>query len=60
MLYKQDDTSSGETEQLYIVPAVILTFSDGVNGADAQSFSSTFRIAPNDDITFHMLSVAIA
>jgi hypothetical protein len=60
MLYKQKDTTSGETEQLYITPATILTFSDGVAGSDAQSFSSSFRIAPNDDIKFQLLSVAIA
>ena len=57
ILYKQKDTSIGETEQAYVTPVTITSFSDSVSGADAQAFTSGFRIAPNDDIDFHLLSV---
>lgn len=60
LLYKQKDTTAGETLQLYIAPVVITTYSDSISGADAQGFSAGFRITANDDIDFHMLSVAYA
>ena len=57
VLYKQKDTTAGEVEQAYVTPVTITSFSDSVTGADAQAFTSAFRIAPNDDIDFHLLSV---
>lgn len=57
LLYKQKDTTSGETEQVYVAPVTITSYSDTVSGQDAQAFTSAFRIAPNDDIDFHLLSV---
>jgi len=57
MLYKQKDTSAGSIEQLYIAPAVYTGYGDTVNGNEIQSFTTPFRIAPNDDIKFHMLSI---
>ncbi len=57
ILYKQKLTDAGETEQFYIAPATVTSFSDSVSGADAQSFSSSFRIAPNDEINFQLVSV---
>ena len=57
LLYKQKDTTAGETEQVYVAPVTITSYSDTVSGQDAQAFTSAFRIAPNDDIDFHLLSV---
>lgn len=57
MLYKQKDTTSGETEQVYIAPVSLTTYNDTVSGADAQGFTSGFRIAPSDTIEPHLLSV---
>ena len=56
ILYKQKDGTSGETEQFYIAPATITSFSDSVSGSEAQAFSSSFRIAPNDDVKFQLVS----
>lgn len=58
LLYKQKDTTAGETEQVYVAPVTITSYSDTVSGQDAQAFTTAFRIAPNDDIDFHLLSVA--
>jgi hypothetical protein len=57
LLYKQKDTTAGETEQVYVAPVTITTYNDNITANDAQGFSSGFRIAPNDDIDFHLLSV---
>lgn len=60
LLYKQKDTDSGETEQFYVAPATITSFSDSVAGSDSQTFSSSFRIAPNTDINFQLVSETYA
>lgn len=60
VLYKQKDTDSGETEQFYIAPITVTSFSDTVAGEDAQTFSSSFRIAPSDEVVFHLVSVTYA
>ncbi len=57
ILYLQKDQTAGETEQFFIVPASVTSFSNGVTVADAQTFSSSFRQAPNDDIKFQLVSV---
>ena len=56
ILYKQKDGSSGETEAFYVAPATITSFSDSVSGADAQAFSSSFRIAPSDELNFQLVN----
>ncbi len=56
ILYLQKDQSAGETEQFFIVPASVTSFSNSVTLTDAQTFSSSFRQAPNDDIKFCLLS----
>ncbi len=58
ILYKQKDTDTGETEQFYVAPATVTSFSDSVSGADAQAFSSSFRIAPNEDLNFQLVSIS--
>jgi len=57
LLYKQKRTDSGDIEQCYVAPVTILTYNDTISGQDAQAFTTSFRIAPNDDIDFHLLSV---
>jgi len=54
ILYKQKDGSAGETEEFYVVPATLTSFSDSVGGADAQAFSSSFRVAPNTEIELQL------
>ncbi|MCP4373653.1 MAG: hypothetical protein GY797_36970 [Deltaproteobacteria bacterium] len=57
ILYLQKDQTAGETEQFFIVPASVTTFGNSVTLADAQTFSSSFRQAPNDEIKFQLVSV---
>ena len=57
LLYKQKRTDAGDIEQVYVAPVVITSYSDGASGQDAQSFTSAFRISPNDEVEFHLLSV---
>lgn len=57
VLYKQELTTSGETEQFYVVPAVVTSFSDSVTGTDAQSFSSSFRPTVDDEVNFQLVSI---
>lgn len=57
LLYKQKRTDAGDVEQLYVAPITITTYSDTINGEELQTFSSGFRVAPSDDIDFHLLSV---
>ncbi len=60
ILYLQKDQTAGETEQFFIVPASVTTFGNSVTLSDAQTFSSSFRQAPNDDIKFQLVSVVHA
>ncbi len=60
ILYKQEDSSSGETEAFYIVPSVILSFSDTVTDGEAQSFSSSFRPTSDSEVDFVLYENTIA
>jgi hypothetical protein len=60
ILYKQDSQESGETETFYVMPATITSFSDSVSGSDAQSFTSAFRQAPNDEVKFQLVEITYA
>jgi hypothetical protein len=60
ILYKQKDDSSGETETFYIVPSVVLSFSDNVTDGEAQSFSSSFRPTNDDEVKFVLYENTIA
>jgi len=60
ILYKQDDDSTGETETFYIVPSVVLSFSDTVTDGEAQSFSSTFRPTNDSEVDFVLYENTIA
>ena len=57
ILYKQKDGSSGEVEEFYVAPITITSYSDSVAQGSAQAFSSSFRIAPNDNIKFHLVAI---
>lgn len=57
LLYTQDSTATGETESLYVVPAILYSFGANAGGEEAQTFSSTFRPAPNDDIKTHYATI---
>ena len=57
LLYKQKRTDAGDVEQAYVAPITITSYSDTINGEEIQGFSSGFRVAPSDDIDFHLLSV---
>lgn len=50
LLKMQKDDSAGETVEFYIAPITLLSFDNGISGTDAQSFSSSFRIAPSTTI----------
>jgi hypothetical protein len=60
LLYTQDSTASGETESLYVVPAILYSFGANAGGEEAQTFSSTFRPAPNEDIKMHYATIVHA
>ncbi len=60
VLYKQELATSGETEQFYVVPAVVTSFSDSVSGTDAQAFSSAFRPTVDDEVEFQLVSITYA
>jgi hypothetical protein len=48
-LVTQKNTDAGETEQFYFAPLTINAFSQGASAGDeAQTFSSGFRISPDD------------
>lgn len=55
----QKDASAGETESFIWAKVNILSSSLGASGEDAQSFSSSFRIAPGDpEPTLYLREVA--
>lgn len=57
-LYTQDDNSSGETEQYYLVPVSITSFNAGATvGAEGQTFDSGFRIAPDSLVEPQLVSI---
>lgn len=60
VLYKQKSDASGETEAFYIVPAVVLSFSDNVTDGEAQSFSSSFRPTADSSVKFVLYENTIA
>jgi len=45
LLYQQKDDSTGETVVFTIAPVTVLSFDKGITGTDAQTFTSSFRIA---------------
>ena len=59
-MYVQEDSSSGETLSRYIIPLKITTFSQGVVEGEAQTFSASFRITPDDLVDFHYFEIVIA
>lgn len=55
----QKDTSSGEKEAFFWARVNLLGATLGASGEDAQSFSSSFRIAPgNPDPVFYVRTIA--
>jgi len=60
LLYKQKSDSVDETVEFYVAPITITSFSDGVSGSDAQSFSSAFRIAPSNDIKLSLVKIKMS
>lgn len=60
LLYIQEDDSSGESVEFYIAPITLLSFSNGISGTDAQSFSSSFRIAPSSSIKKQLVKTIVA
>lgn len=59
LLYLQKDDSSGETVEFYFAPVTITSFSANASGADAQAFTSAFRIAPNDEMKLTLVKTVI-
>lgn len=60
VLYSQKSDASGESVVAYICPATILSFNASATINTMQTFSSGFRIAPNDNIKFSQLKVTYA
>lgn len=56
-LYTQEDQSSGETEQFWLVPASVTSYNAGATLGDSQSFSSGFRIAPDDTVEPQLVNI---
>ena len=59
LLYIQKDDSAGETVEFYIAPITLLSFDNGITGTDAQSFSTSFRIAPSTSIKKQLVKTVI-
>jgi hypothetical protein len=59
MLYLQKDDTAGETVEFYLAPITLLGFNNGITGTDAQSFSSSFRIAPSTLIKKQLVKTLI-
>ena len=57
ILYLQKDKSAGETETFYVAPVTLTSFSSGIATGSTSAFSSSMRIAPEEDVKFQLVGV---